>query len=80
MLWTAARSSCSRKVRSGQKGGSHLHHPALTCLLLILSVEKLIKAKLEDVKRRLCALGGPEGSSILSEGLFLRSQEAAAAM
>ncbi|XP_052029785.1 synaptonemal complex central element protein 1 [Apodemus sylvaticus] len=46
----------------------------------LLQEEKLIKAKLEDVKRRLCALGGPEGSSTLSEGLFLRSQEAAAAM
>ncbi|GAB1292871.1 Synaptonemal complex central element protein 1 [Apodemus speciosus] len=46
----------------------------------LLKEEKLIKAKLEDVKHRLCALCGPEGSSTLSEGLFLRSQEAVAAM
>lgn len=45
-----------------------------------LSVEKLIEVKLEDVKHRLSALCGPEGSSTLTEGLFLRSHEAAAAM
>uniref|UniRef100_A0A8C5NVW6 Synaptonemal complex central element protein 1 n=1 Tax=Jaculus jaculus TaxID=51337 RepID=A0A8C5NVW6_JACJA len=46
----------------------------------LLKEEKLIEVKLEDVKHRLCALCGPEGPSTLSEGLFLRSQEAAAAM
>lgn len=80
MIWTAARSSCSRKVRSGQKGGPHVHHPALTCSLHFLSVEKLIELKLEDVKHRLFALCGPEESSSFADGLFLRSHEAAAAM
>uniref|UniRef100_A0ABK0LXS9 Synaptonemal complex central element protein 1 n=1 Tax=Rattus norvegicus TaxID=10116 RepID=A0ABK0LXS9_RAT len=46
----------------------------------LLKEEKLIKAKLEDVQHRLCALCGPEGSSTFSDGLFLRSHEAAAAM
>uniref|UniRef100_A0A8C6GQ96 Synaptonemal complex central element protein 1 n=1 Tax=Mus spicilegus TaxID=10103 RepID=A0A8C6GQ96_MUSSI len=46
----------------------------------LLKEEKLMKVKLEDVRQRLCALGGPEGSSSLIEGLFLRSHEAAAAM
>ncbi|XP_005064292.1 synaptonemal complex central element protein 1 [Mesocricetus auratus] len=46
----------------------------------LLKEEKLIEVKLEDVKHRLSALCGPEGSSTLTEGLFLRSHEAAAAM
>ncbi|XP_074229397.1 synaptonemal complex central element protein 1 isoform X3 [Camelus bactrianus] len=49
--WTAARSSCSRK---------------------------LVEAKLEDVKHRLCSQFGATGCSTITEGLFLRSQEAAA--
>lgn len=54
--------------------------PACPHLLITLSVETLIKVKLEDVKHRLCTLCGPEGSSTFTEGLFLRSHEAAAAM
>ncbi|CAH6793309.1 synaptonemal complex central element protein 1 [Phodopus roborovskii] len=46
----------------------------------LLKEEKLIEVKLEDVKHRLSALCGPERSSTLTEGLFLRSHEAAAAM
>ncbi|KAL6031702.1 hypothetical protein STEG23_031912, partial [Scotinomys teguina] len=46
----------------------------------LLKEEKLIEVKLEDVKHRLCTLCGPEGSPTLTEGLFLRSHEAAAAM
>nr|XP_006977241.2 synaptonemal complex central element protein 1 isoform X1 [Peromyscus maniculatus bairdii] len=46
----------------------------------LLKEEKLIEVKLEDVKHRLSTLCGPEGSSNLTEGLFLRSHEAAAAM
>ncbi|XP_019065212.1 synaptonemal complex central element protein 1 isoform X2 [Fukomys damarensis] len=46
----------------------------------LLKEEKLIKTKLEDVKRQLCSLCGPEGPSTHAEGLFLRSQEAAAAV
>lgn len=42
------------------------------------AAEKLVEAKLEDVKHRLCSQFGTEGSSTMSEGLFLRSQEAAA--
>uniref|UniRef100_A0A8C9UJK3 Synaptonemal complex central element protein 1 n=1 Tax=Spermophilus dauricus TaxID=99837 RepID=A0A8C9UJK3_SPEDA len=44
----------------------------------LLKEEKLVEVKLEDVKHRLCSLCMPEGPSTLSEGLFLRSQEAAA--
>ncbi|XP_012791351.2 synaptonemal complex central element protein 1 [Sorex araneus] len=43
----------------------------------LLKEEKLVEAKLEDVKHRLCSQFGTEGRSI-NEGLFLRSQEAAA--
>ncbi|CAO2583795.1 Synaptonemal complex central element protein 1 [Lemmus lemmus] len=46
----------------------------------LLKEEKLMEVKLEDVKHRLCALCGPEGPSSLTEGLFLRSHEAAAAL
>ncbi|XP_012602451.3 synaptonemal complex central element protein 1 isoform X1 [Microcebus murinus] len=46
----------------------------------LLKEEKLIEAKLEDVKHRLCSLCGTEGPSTITEGLFLRSQEAAAAV
>lgn len=48
--------------------------------LLFLSAEKLMEVKLEDVKHRLYALCGPEGPSTLTEGLFLRSHEAATAL
>ncbi|XP_017375404.1 synaptonemal complex central element protein 1 isoform X3 [Cebus imitator] len=44
----------------------------------LLKEEKLVEAKLEDVKQQLCSLCGAEGPSTLDEGLFLRSQEAAA--
>ncbi|XP_048193931.1 synaptonemal complex central element protein 1 isoform X2 [Perognathus longimembris pacificus] len=46
----------------------------------LLKEEKLVEVKLEDVKHRLFSLCGPEGPSTLTEGLFLRSQEAAAAV
>nr|XP_020042211.1 synaptonemal complex central element protein 1 [Castor canadensis] len=46
----------------------------------LLKEEKLVEVKLEDVKHQLCSLFGPEGPSNLTEGLFLRSQEAAAAV
>ncbi|KAM5271878.1 synaptonemal complex central element protein 1 [Ctenodactylus gundi] len=46
----------------------------------LLKEEKLIRMKLEDVKKRLCSLCVPEVPSTLTEGLFLRSQEAAAAV
>ncbi|XP_051002982.1 synaptonemal complex central element protein 1 [Acomys russatus] len=46
----------------------------------LLKEEKLIEVKLEDVKHRLSALCGSEGSSTFTDGLFLRSHEAAAAM
>ncbi|XP_037353069.1 synaptonemal complex central element protein 1 isoform X3 [Talpa occidentalis] len=44
----------------------------------LLKEEKLVEAKLEDVKRRLCSQFGAKGRSTITEGLFLRSQEAAA--
>ncbi|KAK2099389.1 Synaptonemal complex central element protein 1 [Saguinus oedipus] len=44
----------------------------------LLKEEKLVEAKLEDVKQQLCSLCGAESPSTLDEGLFLRSQEAAA--
>ncbi|XP_049646420.1 synaptonemal complex central element protein 1 [Suncus etruscus] len=44
----------------------------------LLEEEKLVEAKLEDVKHQLCSQFGTEGSSTMSEGIFLRSQEAAA--
>ncbi|PNI16608.1 SYCE1 isoform 6 [Pan troglodytes] len=44
----------------------------------LLKEEKLVKATLEDMKHQLCSLCGAEGPSTLDEGLFLRSQEAAA--
>ncbi|XP_043782214.1 synaptonemal complex central element protein 1 isoform X2 [Cervus elaphus] len=43
----------------------------------LLKEEKLMEAKLEDVKHRLCSQFGAKGHTI-SEGLFLRSPEAAA--
>uniref|UniRef100_A0A8D2CY09 Synaptonemal complex central element protein 1 n=1 Tax=Sciurus vulgaris TaxID=55149 RepID=A0A8D2CY09_SCIVU len=46
----------------------------------LLKEEKLVEVKLEDVKHRLCSLCRPEGPFTLDEGLFLRSQEAAAAV
>lgn len=78
--WIAARSSCSRKVRPGEKGGPDLPLPAYTCSPPLPTAEKLVEVKLEDVKHRLCSLCVPEGPSTLTEGLFLRSQEAAAAV
>lgn len=75
--WTAARSSFSRKVRPMEEGGpqqpscAHSHLPA---------AEKLVEVKLQDVKHRLCSLCGAEGPSTIAEGLFLRSQEAVAAV
>ncbi|XP_060027002.1 synaptonemal complex central element protein 1 isoform X2 [Erinaceus europaeus] len=44
----------------------------------LLKEEKLVEAKLEDVKHRLCSQFGTKGHSTITEGLFLRSQEAAA--
>ncbi|XP_074245327.1 synaptonemal complex central element protein 1-like isoform X2 [Saimiri boliviensis] len=44
----------------------------------LLEEEKLVKVKLEDVKQQLCSLCDAEGPSTLDDGLFLRSQEAAA--
>ncbi|XP_070131176.1 synaptonemal complex central element protein 1 isoform X6 [Equus przewalskii] len=46
----------------------------------LLKEEKLVEAKLEDVKHRLCSQFGARGCSAITEGLFLRSQEAAAAV
>ncbi|XP_075831020.1 synaptonemal complex central element protein 1 [Microtus pennsylvanicus] len=46
----------------------------------LLKEEKLMEVKLEDVKHRLYALCRPEGPSTLTEGLFLRSHEAATAL
>ncbi|KAM8911952.1 synaptonemal complex central element protein 1 isoform 1-T1 [Lycaon pictus] len=46
----------------------------------LLKEEKLVEAKLEDVKHRLCSQFGADGCSTITEGLFLRSQEAAAAV
>ncbi|KAM6186266.1 synaptonemal complex central element protein 1 [Rhynchocyon petersi] len=46
----------------------------------LLKEEKLVQAKLEDVKHRLNSLCGSEGPSAISEGLFLRSKEAVAAV
>ncbi|XP_034519441.1 synaptonemal complex central element protein 1 isoform X2 [Ailuropoda melanoleuca] len=46
----------------------------------LLKEEKLVEAKLEDVKHRLCSQFGAGGCSTIAEGLFLRSQEAAAAV
>ncbi|XP_060142608.1 synaptonemal complex central element protein 1 [Globicephala melas] len=44
----------------------------------LLKEEKLVEAKLEDVKHRLCSQFGAKGCSAITEGLFVRSQEAAA--
>ncbi|XP_023977245.1 synaptonemal complex central element protein 1 [Physeter macrocephalus] len=44
----------------------------------LLKEEKLVEAKLEDVKHRLCSQLGAKGCPAITEGLFLRSQEAAA--
>ncbi|XP_058527398.1 synaptonemal complex central element protein 1 isoform X2 [Ochotona princeps] len=46
----------------------------------LLKEEKLVEVKLQDVKHRLCLLCGAEGPSTIAEGLFLRSQEAVAAV
>ncbi|XP_048216976.1 synaptonemal complex central element protein 1-like [Perognathus longimembris pacificus] len=46
----------------------------------LLKEEKLVEVKLEDVKHPLFSLCGPQWPSTLTEGLFLRSQEAAAAV
>ncbi|KAM5321893.1 synaptonemal complex central element protein 1 [Glossophaga mutica] len=46
----------------------------------LLKEEKLVEAKLEDVKHRLCSQFGAKGCSAITEGLFLRSKEAAAAV
>uniref|UniRef100_A0A8C2R3F7 Synaptonemal complex central element protein 1 n=1 Tax=Capra hircus TaxID=9925 RepID=A0A8C2R3F7_CAPHI len=44
----------------------------------LLKEEKLVEAKLEDVRHRLRSQFGAEGHTISDEGLFLRSPEAAA--
>lgn len=56
--------------------------PALACPAhrSLPAAEKLVEAKLEDVKHRLCSQFGADGCSAIAEGLFLRSQEAAAAV
>lgn len=60
--------------------------PALPCPahlpahLPLPAAEKLVEAKLEDVKNRLCSQFGTKGCSAITEGLFLRSKEAAAAV
>nr|XP_035966255.1 synaptonemal complex central element protein 1 isoform X3 [Halichoerus grypus] len=56
--------------------------PVLPCPahLSLPAAEKLVEAKLEDVKHRLCSQFGADGCSTIAEGLFLRSQEAAAAV
>ncbi|XP_019583907.2 synaptonemal complex central element protein 1 [Rhinolophus sinicus] len=46
----------------------------------LLKEEKLVEAKLEDVKLRLCSQFGAKGRAAITEGLFLRSQEAASAV
>ncbi|XP_036191661.1 synaptonemal complex central element protein 1 isoform X2 [Myotis myotis] len=46
----------------------------------LLKEEKLVEAKLEDVKNRLSSQFGTKGCSAITEGLFLRSKEAAAAV
>ncbi|KAM7074069.1 synaptonemal complex central element protein 1 isoform 1-T1 [Molossus nigricans] len=46
----------------------------------LLKEEKLVEAKLEDVKHRLCSQFGVKGCYDITEGLFLRSKEAAAAV
>ncbi|XP_062954253.1 synaptonemal complex central element protein 1-like [Cynocephalus volans] len=46
----------------------------------LLKEEKLLEVKLEDVKHQLCSLCRAEGTSTIADGLFLRSQEAAAAV
>ncbi|KAM4845098.1 LOW QUALITY PROTEIN: synaptonemal complex central element protein 1-like [Thomomys bottae] len=46
----------------------------------VLKEEELVEVKLDDTKSHLFSLCGPEGPSTLTEGLFLRSQEAAAAL
>lgn len=48
--------------------------------LSLPAAEKLVEAKLEDVKNRLCSQFGTKGCSAITEGLFLRSKEAAAAV
>lgn len=81
MPWTATRNSCSRKVRPGEgMPRSTLRCPALPypAHLFLPATEKLVEAKLEDVKHRLCSQFGAKGCSTITEGLFLRSQEAAA--
>ncbi|XP_054441028.1 synaptonemal complex central element protein 1 [Pteronotus mesoamericanus] len=45
----------------------------------LLKEETLVQAKLEDVQHRLCSQLGAKGCSAVTEGLFLRSKEAAAA-
>lgn len=80
--WTAARSSCSKKVRPGEWGGPAPSSPPVPspAHLSLPATEKLVEAKLEDVKHRLCSQFGARGCSAITEGLFLRSQEAAAAV
>lgn len=48
--------------------------------LFLPTAEKLVEAKLEDVKHRLCSQFGVKGYSDITEGLFLRSPEAACAV
>lgn len=56
--------------------------PAMPCPahLSLPAAEKLVEAKLEDVKHRLCSQFGAKGCCDITEGLFLRSKEAAAAV
>ena len=85
-LWSAR--SCSHPLickappaprPAGALSLSLLPCPALPCPAhpFLPAAEKLVEAKLEDVKHRLCSQFGAKGHTI-SEGLFLRSPEAAA--
>lgn len=64
------------------ENGETLICPVVPCPahLSLPATEKLVEAKLEDVKHRLCSQFGAKGCSAITEGLFLRSQEAAAAV
>ncbi|EHB02892.1 Synaptonemal complex central element protein 1 [Heterocephalus glaber] len=78
----ALDSNKEQLLREGEvRGGGNLDLPLSVLLISALpATEKLVEVRLEDVKRQLCSLCGPEGPSDLTEGLFLRSQEAAAAV
>ncbi|XP_059982151.1 synaptonemal complex central element protein 1 isoform X1 [Lagenorhynchus albirostris] len=77
----ALDSSKEKLLKEGEAWRMGMPCPALPCPALPLSLpaaEKLVEAKLEDVKHRLCSQFGAKGCSAITEGLFLRSQEAAA--